>query len=65
MLELHADNYPYSLIKIKIKYFLNMLILQNLIKPVNFEFLMGPISTIFGGVGVFVFYAVHGCWCEC
>jgi hypothetical protein len=26
---------------------------------------MGPISTIFGGAGVFLLCVVRGCWCEC
>jgi hypothetical protein len=51
MSQLHVASYLYCLIKIK-----NVLL--NLIKPVNFNLLMGPISAIFGHVGMFVFHVV-------
>jgi hypothetical protein len=33
-------------------------------KQLNPMFLFGPMSAILGGVNVFVFRAVHGCWCD-
>jgi hypothetical protein len=38
------------------------LTLLNLMKPVHTNLLMRPVNETFGGVGVFVFYVVHGCF---
>jgi hypothetical protein len=59
MSQLHVASYEYFLIKIKIKVkiinsFYNRSIPLHLIKIVTSNFLMGPLSAIFGGVGVFV-----------